>query len=57
MTPNRYAVPLEQLDRQHVEQSEQVFAQAEPSHPDSSGWSGALLDPLAGGGGGDTDGE
>ena len=61
MTPNRYAVPMEQLDTQRVEPAEQVTAQAEPSHPDSAGWSGALVHPfgdgMSGGGGGGVDGE
>ena len=55
MTPNRYAVPMEQLDSLHVEVTEQVTAQPEPSHPDSAEWSGALLHPFGDGmaGGGD----
>jgi hypothetical protein len=57
MTPNRYAVPLEQLDAQHVESADQVTAQAEPSHPDSAGWSGSLVHPFGDGMSGDVDGD
>jgi hypothetical protein len=57
MTPNRYAVPLEQLDAQHVQESDLVTAQPEPSHPDAAGWSGPQLHPFGGGGSGDADGD
>ena len=57
MTPNRYAVPLEQLDAQQVESADQVTAQAEPSHPDSAGWSGSLVHPFGDGMSGDVDGD
>jgi hypothetical protein len=57
MTPNRYAVPLEQLDAEHVESADQVTAQPEPSRPDSAIWSGSPLHPFGDGMSGDADGE
>jgi hypothetical protein len=57
MTPNRYVVPLEQLDSTRVEQSEQVTAQPEPSHPDAASWSGPQLHPFGDGMTGDGDGD
>jgi hypothetical protein len=57
MTPNRYAVPLEQLDAEHVESADQVTAQPEPSRPHSAIWSGSGLHPFGDGMSGDADGE
>jgi hypothetical protein len=57
MTPNRYAVPLEQLDSLRVEPASQLTGQVEPTQPDSADWSGAQPHPFGDGMSGDADGE
>ena len=56
MTPNRYAVPMEQLESVHVEQSRLVTAQAEGVHPDSAVWTFAVVPPFGDGMSGDAGG-
>ncbi len=55
--PNRFAVPLDQLEGVRVAESEQVTEQASSLHPDSSAWNGPLLHPFGDGMGTDADGE
>jgi hypothetical protein len=57
MTPNRYAVPLEQLDSVRVAESEQVSAQPDTQHPDSTSWAAPALHPFGDGMTGDADGD
>ena len=56
-TRNRYAVPLEELDRVHVGVAEQVQEEAAAAPPDGAElWGGSLV-PAHGDGGGDADGD
>ena len=57
MTPNRYAVPMEQLESVQVEQSRLVTAQPEGVHPDSAAWTFAAGPPFGDGMCGDADGD
>ena len=57
MDPNRYAVPLEQLDGVRVEECDQVCVQAASQQPGSTQWAGMPLHPFGDGMTGDADGE
>lgn len=55
--PNRYAVPLEQLDDVRVASTEQVEEQATAASGDTGSWAGALPPAFGDGGGHDGDGD